>query len=148
MIESKKYDEGSAFYVLARFCEAIKKKDWKTAVEFCTHAYKKTARPIDHLKEFHGGHKVTDISLMSVSYLSEVAYQAHIAINATKENGEFAYVIELLLIKQDRKRCLAHEAGDWGVNPDSFKILSVSKDKLKKEEAKKTTIKKRRTKKK
>lgn len=148
MIESKNYSEGSAIYALARFCEAIKKKDWISALDFSTYAFQKnTARPIDHLKDYHGSHKITDITLLTFENLSDIVCQATIILNAKKTNGEFTYDIELTLIKQDRKRCLAHEAGDWGVNPDSRKILGIIENKPKKEETKKTTVKKRKTRK-
>ncbi len=144
MIKSKNYEEGSALYVLAKFCEAIKITDWVSALDFSTYAFQKnTKRPIDYLKGFHGGHKVKDISLsMSIS-LSHVVFKSIILIEALKTNGNFTYTAEVILVKQDRKRCLAHESGDWGVDPESFRVLGVIQNKEPLVKPKKTTVSRR-----
>ena len=144
MIKSKNYDEGSALYALARFCEAIKKKDWEGAVNSCTYSFQKDANnPSGVLEKFHGHQKVTDISMSLSTNLSQVVFKSIILIEAIKGNGNFTYTAEIILVKQDRKRCLAHESGDWGVDPNSFKILGVIQNKEPLTQPKKTTVSRR-----
>jgi len=125
MIKSKNYEEGTYEYVLARFCEALKARDWSGVAEFCTHSFKNGTtvsfgEPLSSV--FREGSKIKDITYYAYETRTQVVFKPCLKIEM--KTGRIIDV-NLALIKQDRKRCLAHEAGDWGVDPESFRVLGV-----------------------
>lgn len=124
MIKSKNYEEGTCEYVLAKFCEAIKAREWAMMAKFYTHSFRSgTLLCVEPLAGvFREGSKIKDITYFAYETLTQVVFKPKIKIEM--KTGEIIDA-ELTLIKQDRKRCLAHEAGDWGVDPESFRVLGV-----------------------
>lgn len=131
MIKSKIFDEGGCEYVLAKFCEAIKAKDWGTALEYCCYSFN------GNLKAIFENYNIKSIDLWVWYTPSRVKFEPTILVEIAErviQEGKKTktvrrvFIAKISVIKQDRKRKVAEMFGDWGVDPESFKILGIKDD--------------------